>query len=327
MFIFGKEDKIQLFKGMNVTVMGRSHEENGTICQDSSDFGAFNNYAISIVADGHGSKKHFRSDIGSKLAVQSSLEALAQITTDYKAFNKSFRATPSRLISRIQKNIISRWNDKIQQHYDENPITDKERILFTNDEFSKIKMESYYGTTLILAVLCDDFSFGMQIGDGSLVMINEMGEIEMPITDDESHPANITASMCNSNAYELFNSYYRFDSPIALMVSTDGLYTSFASRHGFEEYNLIALSLVGDIQNAQSSIKSNLEKRTKYGSRDDISLSIVFDDNRRSMKEELIQSSLEHMKKVSKIELARQMALKKKIITKNSSQEIVSDEF
>lgn len=318
-----------MFKGMNVTVMGRSHEENGTVCQDSSDFGAFNNYAVSIVADGHGSKKHFRSDVGSKLAVQSALETIAEITTDYNAFCKVFRATPSRLISRMQKNIISKWNDKIQQHFDQNPVTEKERKPFTQEEFDKIKMESYYGTTLILAVLCHDFSFGLQIGDGSLVMINEMGEIEMPITDDETHPANITASMCNSNAYELFNSYYRFDTPIALMVSTDGLYTSFASRHGFEEYNLIALSLVGDMQNAQSSIKSNLEKRTKYGSRDDISLSIVFDEHHRAMKEDIIQNSLEHMKKVSKIEVARQMALKKKIMSKHAIQEdiVVTDDI
>jgi hypothetical protein len=310
---------------MNVTVMGRSHEENGTVCQDSSDFGAFNDYAICVVADGHGSKKHFRSDVGSRCAVQSSLETIAEVMSDYKSFCKAFRATPSRLISRMQKSIISRWNDKIQEHYDNNPITDKERRLFTKDEFDKIKVESYYGTTLILSVLCHDFSFGLQIGDGSLVMINEMGEIEMPITDDDTHPANITASMCNSNAYELFNSYYRFDCPIALMVSTDGLYTSFASRHGFEEYNLIALSLVGDMQNAQTSITSNLEKRTKYGSRDDISLSIVFDENRRASKEELIQQSLDHMKKVSKIEIARQMALKKKIMTKHASDEEVSD--
>lgn len=316
-----------MFKGINVTVMGRSHEENGTVCQDSSDFGTFNNYAICIVADGHGSKKHFRSDVGSKLAVQSSLESISEIMSDYKSFCKAFRATPSRIISRIQKNIISKWNDKIQRHYDNNPITDKEKKPFSKDEFESIKMESYYGTTLILAVLCRDFSFGLQIGDGSLVMINEIGEIEMPITDDDTHPANITASMCNSNAHELFNSYYRFDNPIALMVSTDGLYTSFASRHGFEEYNLIALSLVSDMKNAQNAIKSNLEKRTKYGSRDDISLSIVFDEQRRSIKEELIQSSLDHMKKVSKIEVARQMALKKKILTKNVSQEEVSDVF
>ncbi|MGN1411928.1 MAG: PP2C family serine/threonine-protein phosphatase [Oscillospiraceae bacterium] len=316
-----------MFKGLNVTVMGRSHEENGTVCQDSSDFDTYNNYSICVVADGHGSKKHFRSDVGSKLAVQSSMETVAEFMNDYKSFSKAFRATPSRIISRMQKNIISKWNDKILEHYNENPITDKEMALFTGNEFNSIKMESYYGTTLIIGVLCQDFSFGLQIGDGSLVMINEMGEIEMPITDDESHPANITASMCNSNAYELFNSYYRFDNPIALMVSTDGLYTSFASRHGFEEYNLIALSLVSDMQNAQSSIKSNLEKRTKYGSRDDISLSIVFDEERRALKEKLIQNSLDHMKKVSKIEVARQMALKKKIMSKNALNDEADEEF
>lgn len=306
-----------MFKGMNVTVMGRSHEENGTVCQDSSDFAVYENYSVAVVADGHGSKKHFRSDVGSKLAVQASLETIAEYMKDYKTFYKVFRNSPNKIIARLQKGIISKWNDKIQEYHESNPITAKEKSPFSQEEFDKIKIESYYGTTLIIAIMGKDFSIGLQIGDGSLVLISEIGEIQMPITDDESHPANITASMCNSNAYELFNSFYSFNNPIALMVSTDGLYTSFSSRHGFEEYNLLALSLCKNMDNAVVSIKSNLEKRTKYGSRDDISFSIVFDEQRRNIGEELIQNSIEHMKKISKIEVAKQMALKKKIMAKS----------
>jgi hypothetical protein len=309
---------LTLFKGMNVTVMGRSHEENGTVCQDSSGYAVYPNYAISIVADGHGSKKHFRSDVGSNLAVKSSIEAMADFLGDFNSFVKNFKESPDKVLKMIQKNIISRWNDKIMQHYNNTPVTDKEKSLFpTEEEFKDIKIESYYGTTLIIGVMCANFSFGLQIGDGSLVLINENGKVEMPIVDDETHPANITASMCNSNAIDLFNSFYTFTRPTALLTSTDGLYTSFESRGSFEEYNLIAISMLENVQEAEDSIKSNLSKRTKYGSRDDISLSIVFEEKRRKACQEFIQQTIEDMRETSKVEKMRQKASLKKQMAKN----------
>jgi hypothetical protein len=272
----------------------------------------FSNYAISIVADGHGSKKHFRSDVGSKCAVESSLESVAAFLSDFETFSKVFKKSPEKMVSMIQKNIISRWNDKIYEHYNNNPITDKERSPFTDDEFNSIKMESYYGTTLIVGVMCSDFAFGLQLGDGSLVVVNEIGEVEMPIVDDETHPANVTASMCNSNAIELFDSFYTFTRPTGILVSTDGLYTSFNSRQSFEEYNLIGISMLENVEEAEKSIHANLQKRTRYGSRDDISLSVVFDERRRKSRLRLIQDSLENIKKNADMERVRQLARRKK---------------
>lgn len=306
-----------MFKGMNITVMGRSHEENGTICQDSSGYIVFPNYSVSVVADGHGSKKHFRSDKGSNFAVESSLETINEFLADFKGFTNVFKKFPDKVLNMMQKNIISKWNDKIEQHYKSNPITDKEKSPFSESEFNDIKVESYYGTTLIVGVICHEFAFGLQLGDGSLVLVNEIGGVEMPIVDDETHPANITASMCNSNAIELFNSFYTFTRPTAILVSTDGLYTSFGSRNGFEEYNLIAISMLENFDEATNSLKANLEKRTKYGSRDDISLAVVLEERRRKSRQSLIQASLEGMKKNSKMEQIRQTAMRKKATTKN----------
>lgn len=306
-----------MFKGMNITVMGRSHEENGTVCQDSSGYVVFPNYSVSVVADGHGSKKHFRSDKGSSFAVESSLETINEFLADFKGFTNAFKKSPDKVLNMMQKNIISKWNDKIEQHYKSNPITDKEKSPFSESEFNDIKVESYYGTTLIVGVICHEFAFGLQLGDGSLVLVNEIGGVEMPIVDDETHPANITASMCNSNAIELFNSFYTFTRPTAILVSTDGLYTSFGSRNGFEEYNLIAISMLENFDEATNSLKANLEKRTKYGSRDDISLAVILEERRRKSRQCLIQASLEGMKKASKVEQVRQMAMRKKATAKN----------
>ena len=55
-----------MFNGFSHSVKGASHKASGTVCQDSSAYLAEERYAVAVVADGHGSKKHFRSNIGSE---------------------------------------------------------------------------------------------------------------------------------------------------------------------------------------------------------------------------------------------------------------------
>ena len=59
-----------MFNGFSHSVMGASHEKTGLVCQDSSAFKVADDYAVAVAADGHGSRKHFRSHIGSKYAVE-----------------------------------------------------------------------------------------------------------------------------------------------------------------------------------------------------------------------------------------------------------------
>ena len=65
-----------MFDGFSLSVMGASHERRNIVCQDSSAFKVGNGYAVAVVADGHGSKKHFRSDVGSRFAVEAVLETM-----------------------------------------------------------------------------------------------------------------------------------------------------------------------------------------------------------------------------------------------------------
>lgn len=92
-----------MFKGMNVTVMGRSHEENGTVCQDSSGHAINSEYSICIVADGHGSKKHFRSDVGSKSAVKSTMETVSEYMSDFDTFTEIFKSCPNKVLDMMKK--------------------------------------------------------------------------------------------------------------------------------------------------------------------------------------------------------------------------------
>ena len=196
-----------MFNGFSHSVMGASHEKTGLVCQDSSAFKVADNYAIAVVADGHGSKKHFRSHIGSKYAVEATIEAIDRFYEDPEEFEANFPKNHKMILRNIEKQIIANWNYKVSKHLEENPVTDDEKSKFTDEEFEKIQPESYYGSTLIAAIAGREFTFGVQIGDGSLVALFEDGKAVMPMEYNESAPANVTASICNSNAASMFSSF------------------------------------------------------------------------------------------------------------------------
>lgn len=267
-----------MFKGFSHSVRGASHEAKDLVCQDSSSYKTSERYAVAVVADGHGSKKHFRSNIGSKFAVEATIETIDRFYEDPDEFEINFLKNHKRIIKNIEKQIISKWNQKIEAHLKENPVTAYEKKDFEQDEFDKISPEAYYGSTLIAAVAGKGFTFGIQIGDGSLVAIFDDGQAAMPMDYEESAPANITVSICNSNAASMFNSFYVENKKlIALFASTDGLYTSFSSEYDFCDYHVILTSQLVNLESFEDSIVKNLIKRAHYGTQDDISLSCIFD--------------------------------------------------
>ena len=77
-----------MFNGFSHSVMGASHEKTGLVCQDSSAYKVCDDYAVCVVADGHGSKKHFRSNMGSKFAVEATIATVDRFYADKENFEK-----------------------------------------------------------------------------------------------------------------------------------------------------------------------------------------------------------------------------------------------
>lgn len=289
-----------MFNGFSHSVMGASHEKINLVCQDSSAFKIGDNYAVAVVADGHGSKKHFRSHLGSKFAVEAAIEAIDRFYEDREALEANLPENHKLIIKNIEKQIISNWNVRIEKHLAENPVTDEEKSKFTEEEFEAILPESYYGSTLVVAVAGDNYTFGVQIGDGSLVAIFEDGKAVMPMEYNEAAPANVTASVCNSNAAGMFSSFYAPNKKlIALYGSTDGLYTSFGSEHDFLDYHTIITSQLVNIETFKNVIKNNLSKRSHFGTEDDISLSCIYDSDFLSESLDLINQRVAENKQAA----------------------------
>ncbi len=264
--------------GFSYSVKGASHERRGIVCQDASAYKVGDGFAAAVVADGHGGKKYFRSDVGSQCAVEAALEAIERCYADPDEFDRCFRTDHKRIVKRVEKYAVMLWNEKIMAHLDANPLTSEELNRFSYDEFEEIPQESYYGTTMVCAVMARGYSWGFQIGDGSLVAVFEDGEASMILDYEESNPANITSSLCNLNASDMFNEFYTERKTVAFVVSTDGLYTSFGSDFDFLDYHTIIAGQLADAEAFSGSLRNNINKRSHYGTEDDISVSIVYDE-------------------------------------------------
>lgn len=289
-----------MLSGFSRSVIGASHVRKNIVCQDSSGYRITENLAIAVVADGHGSRKHFRSHIGSQFAVQSAIDTVNRFCSDYKRFSAEMTENHDFIIRNIEKQIIADWHRKIIEHFSENPVSSDEMKVFTEEEFKKIPVESYYGTTLVTAVMGKNFAFGFQIGDGSLVAVFEDGETSMIMDYEESNPANMTASVCNHNASSMFSHFYVDGKKvIAMFVSTDGLYTSFGSDRDFIDYHTIIASKLYDIDIFESSVVKNITKRTHFGTEDDISLSCIYDSVLVQSKNKVLREKTDKNKAVS----------------------------
>lgn len=288
-----------MLEGFSYSVMGASHEKRGIVCQDASAYKVGDGFAAAVVADGHGGKKYFRSNVGSQCAVEAALETIEHFYADPDEFDKQFRTDHKRLVKRIEKYAIMLWDDKILSHLNSHPLTSEELNKFSYDEFEEIPPESYYGTTMVCAVIARGYSWGFQIGDGSLVAVFEDGETSMIMDYEESNPANITSSLCNANASDMFDAFYVEKRPVAIIVSTDGLYTSFGSDSDFLDYHTIIAGQLARPEAFLDSLQNNMKKRSHYGTEDDISVSCIYDKDLAVSQQGVIKAKVEENKRLA----------------------------
>lgn len=265
-----------MFRGLHTTVTGDSHIKKGIVCQDSAGVYVTDAFAIAVAADGHGSAKHFRSDAGSRIAVKITIELLKNYISRTD-FREQFRTHPEFILSQMEKQILMKWREAVEEYHLENPLTEEENQKQTAAG-GHIRTAVIYGSTVLAAVIADGFSFGLVLGDGGFVVLDGAGRLFIPVEDKNSH-ANYTSSLCNTDAIHFFEHWYTEKPVRALFVSTDGLFKSFASEEDFLKYHGLLTQMFGDEKRMEKSLQRNFEKRTREGSGDDISIAFVYEEN------------------------------------------------
>ncbi|MBC3804764.1 protein phosphatase 2C domain-containing protein [Acetobacterium fimetarium] len=280
----------------DLSVIGFSHVKKNIVCQDSALSFCDDNMAVAIVCDGHGGKKYFRSHRGSQIAAETTFASIRAFMSYQDQMIEELRADPDKVLGQLKKNIISNWNQAVNQDVQQNPFSEAElatlsgadRLIFEH----QFELESAYGTTIIAFVISKSFCFGLQIGDGKCCAVCEDGEIIQPIPWDNKCILNVTTSICNNDAFANFRHYFSESLPLAVFVGTDGIDDSFAGLENlYDFYKKITLSFGAlDFDAAVNELKEFLPKLSEKGSGDDVSVAAVLNIQGKSITENLFRS-------------------------------------
>ena len=268
-----------MFRGFHSSVKGASHIEKGTECQDASLHYCGDTFAVAVVSDGHGSKKHFRSADGSKIAVKIAKEAIAELIYKEEYTELLFK-DHDKYLKQLEANIIYRWNEAVRKHFTENPIRENptgENIFSGVEEKEDLekKVRVMYGATLIAAVMTEKYWFAVQIGDGACVTVTDGENAGILIPEDDRLMFGFTTSLCDADANENFRHYFGGSMPKAIILSTDGVADSFTPE-GFLKFTVKSINLFISQENALEELEKFLPELSAKGSKDDVSIAGIY---------------------------------------------------
>ena len=257
---------------------GYNHIKSDKVCQDSSGCYSDDSMAVVVVADGHGSDNYPRTDRGSSFAVEATITAIREFVKTVAESAIDISIDSDAYLEQLAKNILANWYAAVDADFEKYPFSDEE-LSKVSEKYKKRYMsgqrqEKAYGTTLIAACQTKNYWFGLQIGDGKCVCISQDGSMYEPIPWDEDCQANITTSICDSEAIEEFRYFFTKECPIATLMGTDGIDDSYANAE--EMYvlyrSILAIFAEHGCETGEAEIQAFLPGLSRKGSGDDVSI-------------------------------------------------------
>lgn len=301
-----------MFECVNAVAQGFSHKAQGKPCQDFSGIVRKKNFAIISIADGHGGERYFRSEVGSRIAVEVAEVEFQKLLIDIsKRHWLDGKINWEQTIKALESNIVKEWQNKVEADFAQRPLSEKEKILAEklgidfdalqggNSEREKIcgvrlrnpEILKCYGSTLLSALYIPALGFplskksfwiAIQIGDGLTFALEENGEEFLPIPEDKNLGFGFTTSLCSSNAAEHFRHSFGFSKLKAIVVCSDGVADSFA-KEKFGDFVKDILNNINEQggKKVQEELQEYFPKLSEQGSGDDLSLSGIFEINKK----------------------------------------------
>ena len=276
------------------SVRGASHVRTGLPNQDSIRWLPESGTGLSLVltvSDGHGSARCFRSSVGAGLATKTAAKVIPEFLESLPE-PPGFIAGPSAIkrwaTENLPREIVHRWREAVADHAFAHPLTDLERErLDAKVDVGKRRRVVLdpilaYGATLLTVVVAESFIFYLQLGDGDILTVSEMGEVSRPpLPTDERLFANETTSLCSRDAWRDFRSYFQVISappPALILVSTDGYANSFRDEAGFLQVGADILEMIHSdgLDAVDENLETWLAEASQEGSGDDITLGILY---------------------------------------------------
>ncbi|MEQ8788685.1 MAG: PP2C family serine/threonine-protein phosphatase [Pirellulaceae bacterium] len=273
-----------IWKVLGASVQGASHERKNVPNQDAlqwwPDSGEGETLILAL-ADGHGSEKCFRSHIGSRLAVTTSIDVLQEFLVNFDQQDMS--ACKRMVESELPQAIDRAWKRAVERHLEENPLLESEVSALESDT-ARLAIEQNptqaYGSTLLALVVHPAFFACLQLGDGDVLAVSQSG-VERVLEDDPRLLANETTSLSAAGAWRDFRVRFQTlgDSlPSLILACTDGYSNAFRTDEGFLSVGSDLARMLGDpgIEYVEEHLPHWLEEASQQGSGDDVTAAMLF---------------------------------------------------
>ncbi|MFC8080137.1 protein phosphatase 2C domain-containing protein [Streptomyces sp. NPDC057307] len=212
---------------------------------------------VLAVADGHGSRAHFRSELGAGWAVEA-FTSCARVYAREVVRRGDDAANWPRLLAEartLPQQVVHAWRRRVLIHEANSPAhgasstpsstprstpnstpgTTSQSTAGTTAGSAHEADLAVYGSTLIGAVLTERLLICWQLGDGDIVLVDADGTTHMPLHTGPDM-GDETESLCEPEAWRKARLHWQpltGGPPPGVLLSTDGLSKSFADHEGF----------------------------------------------------------------------------------------------
>jgi hypothetical protein len=283
-----KEEHPEGWRAAGLSVRGATHARRGLPNQDAIHWSPAAGIGLPLilsVADGHGSTRYFRSGVGARLAVETTVAVVRAFIDGHRHVNN-----PSMLKHTAEewlpKRLVRGWREAVAAHICEHPLAAHELDSFENyygasaRQLTDTDLLRAYGATLLAAAVTPTFVLYLQLGDGNILAVSDAGEVTTPLPPDERLFANETTSLCTEEAWRDFRVGFRPISntpPALILISTDGYPNSFRDEAAFYKVGSDLLDIIraNGFDRVEEELESWLTESTYAGSGDDVTLGVM----------------------------------------------------
>jgi serine/threonine protein phosphatase PrpC len=268
---------ISSWRVIGKSVTGAAHVRHGQPCQDAIEWQVADDFAVLVIADGHGSERSPYSDKGARFAVKITLEVLFDLYRNAQGTPpEPWRALKHEAEERLPQVLVRRWVERVKLE-DANSGTDN---IPSEEEWRKRRLV-LYGSTLLATLLTPRFLLFLQLGDGDIVAVGNDRSCRCPLPKDERLIANETTSLSMPDAWrEMQVAFWPMgeEPPALVMLSTDGYANSFVSRQDFLQAAVDYWELIQEHgpEQVDSHLEEWLREASERGSGDDITVGLAF---------------------------------------------------
>ena len=280
-------DTLPTWRAIGKSVRGADHLQTSIPNQDAIGWWTGAQCGLPLVmavSDGHGGERSFRSNRGSKIAVEATLQVLQDFVRGLPDPRDLVEAEQM-ATAELPQAILKCWEEKVRADLEANPFQEQElkRLLEKRGPASKEMAEKYpllvYGATILATVITQYFILHIQLGDGDILCVDPDGKTYRPYPRDERLVNNETTSLCSLNAadFRLRLEPLSKNGPVLVMMVSDGYTNSFPDEEELLKAGgelLHTLRLEG-LDTINESLDATLKHISRLVSGDDISLGLL----------------------------------------------------